>query len=474
MAVRIKVFLHLAPMQRAFRGTRGTGVWRRALAHLLKRNRQLSRRCAWVARYGGRIPALVDKPLWGATLAQAVDLPASNNRNSPVRPLTRRGASTATGAETSALRDPAQADFSPKRRKRTGTVSDAPPSIAAQASKASVATARKLEKQLNHADLQRFYQVRETPDEMAAADQSSTINRSSIKGAQKEKPKRLSFKEPLRESKKATPRSLATANRAKVTSWQDLIWGKAQSTLSRHFAAGHRARTPKQKTSDSVIHSRPMSHESPDTANPEGHGSVRAHHVETSPWQSLLSAGKTLSTEELASLIERGRRENPPTEGLKPSPSNSNASPRQKSLSQPGSPAQEDPKTAAHRHIAWQKNPSPKPYNEVPAHKLRDISQQALENFFSKATVREHEGRTAGPSLTAQRTMQRLSSPTAAEKVPPAEASSSTTTPGPEEKSPEPAYFRQPKTYDGESLERLTEQLQRILQDEARRYGIDL
>jgi hypothetical protein len=493
-------------------GGRAPAFWRRQLARTLEPLHQLSRAGAWIAPLTGLRPRLSSVPLWGTELAQVTRFPREAEEQAGLRGRPRPSFAGLRGEKPPSPRKVARA-FEPKR-----SLAGAVPASLSQAVKPglSVSVPDDVRALAPHAAQELLLRLagREVPrGDEAAPQRDRPFRRPAPSPGRSGAPA-----PPLAEKEKRFPSSrlqgavqppLSAREQKKIEAWQRQIWARVRHSLV-HVPAGSTASSQGNAAFGKAVrlpgHPPVFGKKAFSPGNPpagdfamlpgdtsplpaealrrdgtrsgslpadSGHSSGTA--TVASPWQ-LLIAGETVGREILIALAGGARPDNIATPGKPPSRAPSG---RGEAGERPGAARESAPSPGA--------NPRGKPVSETPgsSRKLPEAlppegasaAPRPFDRPLRELLHRDHgrEGRLpAGLAPFSDVGAPSGFSPGKGE-IPVASPSGEAGDSFPEPPTaPTPPVSRQALSTDGEELERLTEQLQRILQEEARRHGIDV
>jgi hypothetical protein len=468
-------------------GGRAPAFWRRQLARTLEPLHQLSRAGAWIAPLTGLRPRLSSVPLWGTELAQVTRFPQEAEEQAGLRGRPRPSFAGLRGEKPPSPRKVARA-FEPKR-----SLAGAVPASLSQAVKpgSSVSVPVDVRALAPHAAQELLLRLagREVPRGDEAAPQRDRPFRRPAPSPGRsgapapplaEKEKRF----PSSRLQGAAPAPLSAREQKKIEAWQRQIWARVRHSLV-HIPAGRTASSPgNMPAGDFAIlpgDTPPLPAEAlrrDGTRNgrlPADSRFSAGTATAASPWQ-LLIAGETVGREILVALAGGARPDNMATPRKPPSRAPSGRE-----------EAGESPRAAREPASSPGANPGGKPGSETPGsfRKLPETltpegtsaAPRPFDRPLRELLHRDHgrEGRLpAGFTSIPDAGAPHGFSPGKGE-IPAASPSGEAGDSFPEPPTaPMPPVSRQALSTDGEELERLTEQLQRILQEEARRHGIDV
>ncbi|KIH77067.1 hypothetical protein SAMN05660860_00436 [Geoalkalibacter ferrihydriticus] len=443
MAREIRRIFALAATRRTLRGGRAPGCAQRRLARSLAGLQQVRRACAWLAALTRERPRLRPAPLWGTGLCRMVqDAAAAAQESAP--PTGRRRSSVAEEAQgrKQLLREipappgpmrvpPAHAETAHSGRRAqhpaiapSRLVSQAPPEL-----------------------LQRLVHPRQQTENFATTRSTNAVHRDDASRRISPEKTKAPSPQPLSKTASGPGGAPFIREESKVTAWRRQTQARVRHSLHSAVQPAAATRTARGYADPEIS----IPSQMPRLARPEPEArKASPHHPEgLDPWRQTIG-GQTLSSEKLAALAT-GTAEQ----------FNQTSKPAAQRPAQ-GGPSQQAAATNADRASAGQ----PVAIKRAPGHE----QPSAAPPVFFDGPLREMLHRA---NQQSERTGSFLNA------APPRSGQMSAPRNSSEEHSGSEDFSvkrLQPIRHEGteDDLEQLAEQVQRILQDQARRHGIDL
>ncbi len=455
MAPALRDILPVAAARQALGAARSPACWRRRLGEGSGRIRQLSRICAWLSRWASLRPRLRPGPLWGTALSRAAELPPPQRQDSAAR------------AKPHPLSTAAPEQGSPSWRKPPGAAASRVRKMEAAPPESAVERVRTLTAKVPKELLERFVPAKAHPADRPSPDPSPGSPGPQPKLVKRHRaapsPGPATESTPGDRGKPASARTSAPEMK-KIAAWQQQLWGKVRRTLAREARAAPSTATA--VTPDRSPQAVPRKRSTPSAAAPESSAGGGPPTI-SSPWQKPVG-GPTVSDETLAMLAGQSAAspQSPEQKPARPPASGGQRPEGAPDVSAPGT-GKPAPTARAADFLPGVRS-AQVPADFAPFDRpLREL----LRRDRSPGDDRHGVGAAGPESEILPQT------PAGAGHWPPQPLPSGGAASGEEPRNGRPSLRPRPWPWpqaNEDEIERLTEQLQQILQEEARRHGIDL